>query len=112
LESVITEYRVTGLWLTAGLFHLMAEQCPGCFAGVGEVWTGGDVVSAAAVTRVLDACPATKVVNGYGPTETTTNETSRPGLSGLRSASAGSRSARAAPDIHRADGSRLRRPNT
>ncbi len=72
LERVITHHKVTGLWLTSGLFSLMAEHCPGCFAGVREVWTGGDVVSAAAVARVLEACPATKVVNGYGPTETTT----------------------------------------
>ncbi|MGH3805300.1 MAG: amino acid adenylation domain-containing protein, partial [Pseudonocardiaceae bacterium] len=72
LERVITQNNVTGLWLTAGLFSLMAEQCPGCFAGVRQVWAGGDVVSAAAAARVLDACPETRVVNGYGPTETTT----------------------------------------
>src|SRR5947209_18531713 len=60
LEKVITENEVTGLWLTAGLFYLMAEQCPGCFAAVRQVWTGGDVVSATAVARVLGACPAIK----------------------------------------------------
>jgi amino acid adenylation domain-containing protein len=72
MERVITQNNVTGLWLTAGLFSLIAEQCPGCFDSVRQVWTGGDVVSAAAVARVLDACPAITVVNGYGPTETTT----------------------------------------
>ncbi|MGH3932005.1 MAG: non-ribosomal peptide synthetase, partial [Pseudonocardiaceae bacterium] len=72
LQQVITQHDVTGLWLTAGLFDLMAEQCPGSFTGVRQVWTGGDVVSPTAVARVLDACPATMVVNGYGPTETTT----------------------------------------
>jgi amino acid adenylation domain-containing protein len=72
LERVITRHNVTGLWLTAGLFSLMAEQCPDCFTAVRQVWTGGDVVSAAAVARVLSACPETSVVNGYGPTETTT----------------------------------------
>ncbi|MGH3873022.1 MAG: amino acid adenylation domain-containing protein [Pseudonocardiaceae bacterium] len=72
LEQAIIQHRVTGLWLTAGLFGVMAEQCPECFTGVGQVWTGGDVVSGVAVARVLDACPVTTVVNGYGPTETTT----------------------------------------
>ncbi|MBV8992303.1 MAG: amino acid adenylation domain-containing protein, partial [Pseudonocardiales bacterium] len=72
LERVITQNDVTGLWLTAGLFNLVAEQRPGCLAGVRQVWTGGDVVSPAAVSEVLNACPATTVVNGYGPTETTT----------------------------------------
>ncbi|MFF2147942.1 alpha/beta fold hydrolase, partial [Kitasatospora sp. NPDC058190] len=68
----ITTHGVTGLWLTAGLFRLVAEERPGLLAGVREVWTGGDVVSPAAVARVLAACPGIEVVNGYGPTEATT----------------------------------------
>src|SRR5439155_19743241 len=44
----------------------------GCLAGVREVWTGGEAVSPLAVVRVLEACPAIRVVDGYGPTETTT----------------------------------------
>ncbi|MFB9251457.1 non-ribosomal peptide synthetase [Sphaerisporangium melleum] len=63
---------VTGLWVTAGLFAVLAEEFPGCFAGVREVWAGGDVVSPQAVRRVLRACPGVRVVNGYGPTEATT----------------------------------------
>ncbi|MGE7433937.1 amino acid adenylation domain-containing protein, partial [Kitasatospora sp. NPDC001175] len=72
LHRTVTEHRVTGLWLTAGLFRLVAEERPTLLAGVHEVWTGGDVVSPAAVARVLAACPDIAVVNGYGPTETTT----------------------------------------
>ncbi|MEU3648454.1 non-ribosomal peptide synthase/polyketide synthase [Lentzea sp. NPDC034063] len=72
LHRAITEHQVTGLWLTAGLFRLVAQDAPGCLAGVREVWTGGDVVPAAAVRRVLAACPGLVVVDGYGPTETTT----------------------------------------
>ncbi|WP_305793784.1 non-ribosomal peptide synthase/polyketide synthase, partial [Streptomyces acidiscabies] len=72
LARAIGVGRVTGLWLTAGLFRLLAEEEPGALAGVREVWTGGDVVSAAAVARVMAACPGLRVVDGYGPTETTT----------------------------------------
>ncbi|MYW04960.1 non-ribosomal peptide synthetase [Streptomyces sp. SID3343] len=72
VASAVTDAGVTGLWVTAGLFAVLAEEDPRCFAGVREVWTGGDVVSAPAVRRVLRACPGTVVVNGYGPTETTT----------------------------------------
>ncbi|MGH3428067.1 MAG: non-ribosomal peptide synthetase, partial [Mycobacteriales bacterium] len=72
LEQVITEHNVTGLWLTAGLFSVVAEHRPGCLAGVRQVWTGGDVVSPAAVARVMACCSNTTVVDGYGPTETTT----------------------------------------
>ncbi|MFE7309674.1 amino acid adenylation domain-containing protein, partial [Streptomyces sp. NPDC057546] len=72
LQHTITTHGVTGLWLTAGLFRLVAEERPGLLAGVREVWTGGDVVSPAAAARVLAACPGIEVVNGYGPTEATT----------------------------------------
>ncbi|WP_416971231.1 non-ribosomal peptide synthase/polyketide synthase [Streptomyces sp. 4F14] len=72
LGQAIGDGRVTGLWLTAGLFRLLAEEEPRALAGVREVWTGGDVVSAAAVARVMAACPGLRVVDGYGPTETTT----------------------------------------
>ncbi|MFF1789686.1 non-ribosomal peptide synthase/polyketide synthase [Kitasatospora sp. NPDC058243] len=78
LQHTITSNGVTGLWLTAGLFRLVAEERPGLLAGVREVWTGGDVVSPAAVARVLAACPGIEVVNGYGPTEATTLATCHP----------------------------------
>ncbi|GJF31178.1 hypothetical protein KNE206_38780 [Kitasatospora sp. NE20-6] len=78
LQHTIAAHGVTGLWLTAGLFRLVAEERPGLLAGVREVWTGGDVVSPTAVARVLAACPGIEVVNGYGPTEATTLATCHP----------------------------------
>ncbi|MFI7400362.1 amino acid adenylation domain-containing protein [Streptomyces sp. NPDC049541] len=69
---------LTALWLTAGLFRLAAEENPGCFAGLRQVWTGGEAVPAPAVRRVLAACPGLTVTDGYGPTETTTFATTRP----------------------------------
>ncbi|MBL1100668.1 non-ribosomal peptide synthase/polyketide synthase [Streptomyces coffeae] len=72
LRALVAEHRVTGVWLTAGLFRLLAQDAPDCFAGLREVWTGGDVVPAASVRRVLAHCPGLTVVDGYGPTETTT----------------------------------------
>ncbi|PSL53321.1 non-ribosomal peptide synthase protein (TIGR01720 family)/amino acid adenylation domain-containing protein [Saccharothrix carnea] len=76
LRRVIAEHGVTALWLTAGLFRAIAQEDPGCLAGLREVWTGGDVVPAAAVRRVLEASPGLTAVDGYGPTETTTFATS------------------------------------
>ncbi|HEX6355903.1 non-ribosomal peptide synthase/polyketide synthase [Actinophytocola sp.] len=72
LRGAVSRHGVTAVWLTAGLFPVMAHDDPSCFTGVREVWTGGDVVPADAVRRVLDACPGLVVVDGYGPTETTT----------------------------------------
>ncbi|MGI9155665.1 MAG: amino acid adenylation domain-containing protein, partial [Marmoricola sp.] len=63
---------VDTLWLTAGHMRVLADQAPECFEGLRTLWTGGDVVSAAAVDRVRAACPELAVGNGYGPTETTT----------------------------------------
>ncbi|MFF9785277.1 amino acid adenylation domain-containing protein [Streptomyces nigrescens] len=72
LSGVLARHSVTALWLTAGLFRVVAEEAPGCLRNVREVWVGGDAVPAAAVRRVREACPHTTVVDGYGPTETTT----------------------------------------
>ena len=72
VRDVVSRLGVTGLWMTAGLFGVIAEDDPECFTGLRQVWTGGDVVSRSAVERVLRACPGVSVVNGYGPTETTT----------------------------------------
>ncbi|WP_160310998.1 non-ribosomal peptide synthetase, partial [Streptomyces sp. 150FB] len=71
LRNLLTQEKITSVHLTAGLFRVIAEQDPECFAGVREVLTGGDVVSPAAVQRVLDACPGTGVRVLYGPTEIT-----------------------------------------
>ncbi|MGW6240423.1 non-ribosomal peptide synthase/polyketide synthase [Streptomyces sp. NPDC055094] len=63
---------VSGLFLTKALFDVLAEEDAGCFAGLGEVWTGGEAASGVAMGRVLEACPGTELVHVYGPTESTT----------------------------------------
>ncbi|WP_030893719.1 non-ribosomal peptide synthetase, partial [Streptomyces sp. NRRL S-474] len=63
---------VTALFLTIGLFRVLAEEAPDCFAGLEEVWTGGETVPSAVLGRVLRACPTTTVIDVYGPTEATT----------------------------------------
>ncbi|MFJ4095167.1 AMP-binding protein [Kitasatospora sp. NPDC089913] len=63
---------VTHAWLTAGLFHLVADHRPDALRGLRQVFTGGGVVSPAHVRRVLEQSPGLRVTNGYGPTENTT----------------------------------------
>ena len=75
IERILSEEKVTSLFLTAALFRLLAEERPACFSGVRTLWSGGEVASAAAFQRVLDHCPETAVANVYGPTETTTFST-------------------------------------
>ncbi|MBV7698620.1 non-ribosomal peptide synthetase [Streptomyces sp. TRM70350] len=78
LAGVVAEQGVTALWLTSGLFDLVAEEDVTCLAGVRELVVGGDTVSPATVARVRAAHPELTVVNGYGPTETTTFATLHP----------------------------------
>jgi amino acid adenylation domain-containing protein len=73
LADVLDRHGVSVLWLTAGLFHLLAGREGGALGRVRQVVAGGDVLSAAAVRRVLAAQAGRGVVvNGYGPTEATT----------------------------------------
>ncbi|RSM36171.1 non-ribosomal peptide synthetase [Amycolatopsis balhimycina DSM 5908] len=71
LRRLIAGHDVSHVHVTAGLLGVLAEQDPGCFSGVREVLTGGDVVSAGSVRRVLAENPGVVVRHLYGPTEVT-----------------------------------------
>ena len=72
LARFLEQREVSGLWLSAGLFRLVADFRPEAFRSVRQLLTGGDVVPPAQVGRVLRRCPRLRVSNGYGPTENTT----------------------------------------
>jgi amino acid adenylation domain-containing protein len=78
LRRLITEHRISAVHVTAGLFRVVADEAPECFAGVREVLTGGDVISAKAVQQVLAACPDTVVRATYGATEMSSFITNSP----------------------------------
>ncbi len=78
LRRLITEHQITAVHVTAGLFRVVADEAPECFAGVREVLTGGDVISAKAVQQVLRACPDTVVRATYGATEMSSFITNSP----------------------------------
>jgi amino acid adenylation domain-containing protein len=68
----VRERGVTTLWLTAGLFHLVADEAPDALEGLEELLAGGDVLSPEHVRGILRQHPGLRLVNGYGPTENTT----------------------------------------
>ncbi|CAM5564418.1 Non-ribosomal peptide synthetase OS=Streptomyces fumanus OX=67302 GN=GCM10018772_70860 PE=4 SV=1 [Streptomyces fumanus] len=80
--ALIAEHGVTNVHATAGLFRVLAEQSPEIFAGVREVSTGGDVVSASAIRALLAAHPDLVVRTTYGPTENTAFTTQLPFTAG------------------------------
>ncbi|MBN8226492.1 amino acid adenylation domain-containing protein [Corallococcus macrosporus] len=75
LERVLVRHGVTTLWLTSGLFTQVVDSHLLALRSLRQVLTGGDVVSAPHVRKVLDQL-GVPVTGGYGPTETTVFATS------------------------------------
>ncbi len=72
LSAVIRTHQVNALWLTASLFNAVLDEAPQTLAPIAQLLIGGEALSVAHVRRALAALPATRLVNGYGPTESTT----------------------------------------
>jgi acyl-coenzyme A synthetase/AMP-(fatty) acid ligase/acyl carrier protein len=68
----IRRFGVTTLWLTAGLFNLMVDQNLEGLRPLRQLVAGGDALSIAHCRKVIAQLPDCRLVNGYGPTETTT----------------------------------------
>ncbi|MGW3735394.1 amino acid adenylation domain-containing protein [Streptomyces sp. NPDC005148] len=72
MGDLLRKYGVTKLWLTAALLHRQVDVDVDALRSVGTVLAGGDVLSVPHVRKLREAAPETVLVNGYGPTETTT----------------------------------------
>ena len=72
IGKAIRQHGVTTLWLTAGLFHLMVDECLEDLKPLRQLLAGGDVLSPEHVRKARRALPGCRIVNGYGPTENTT----------------------------------------
>lgn len=78
LAGVVAEYGVNTMWLTAGLFQRVVDSAPELVSGVTQLLAGGDVLSPGHVAKALELLPpGGRLVNGYGPTETTTFATTQ-----------------------------------
>ena len=63
----------TALWLTVGLFNEYQQALAPAFAGLRHLLIGGDALDPRKVAQALAAPQRPqRIVNGYGPTETTT----------------------------------------
>lgn len=72
LGQIIRDYGITTLWLTASLFREMVDTRVEDLRGVRQLLAGGEALSVRHVQRALQELPATRLINGYGPTENTT----------------------------------------
>ncbi|MEL7246606.1 MAG: AMP-binding protein, partial [Cyanobacteria bacterium J06573_2] len=72
LGEVLEKYDISTLWLTAGLFHLMVDEQIQSLKGVRQLLAGGDVISPIHAQKLQQIHPNCQLINGYGPTESTT----------------------------------------
>ncbi|GGH50431.1 hypothetical protein GCM10008014_15540 [Paenibacillus silvae] len=72
LGQSIQHYQITTLLLTTGLFHQMVDYHLDDLKGVGQLFTGGDVLSTSHARKVLENLNDCRLINAYGPTESTT----------------------------------------
>ncbi|WP_146050780.1 non-ribosomal peptide synthetase, partial [Pseudomonas syringae] len=73
LNHVLIEGGVTALWLTAGLFNEYVDVLAAAFSRLRYLLVGGDVLDPVSVAKVLSRAHRPRhLINGYGPTETTT----------------------------------------
>ncbi len=72
LGETIARHGVDTLWLTAALFHRVVDEKPSVLLPVRQLLAGGDVLSPPHVRKALALRPGGVVINGYGPTESTT----------------------------------------
>jgi amino acid adenylation domain-containing protein len=63
---------ITTLFLTTALFNSLAHAAPATFAPLRRLLFGGEAADPSAVRAVLDAQPPQRLLNAYGPTESTT----------------------------------------
>jgi amino acid adenylation domain-containing protein len=72
LRAVLDKENVTTLWLTPSLFNTLMDSAPDVLTPVAQLLVGGEVLSVPHIGRALSLLPNTQLVNGYGPTESTT----------------------------------------
>jgi amino acid adenylation domain-containing protein len=75
LAASLAARRVDSLFLTTALFHRVASEAPHAFGGLRDLLVGGEVLDAHWVRRVLAHGAPRRLLNVYGPTETTAYST-------------------------------------
>jgi len=72
LQRRIAEDRIDTMFITTALFNEHAANAPDTFSGLRNLLVGGEAASPPAIAHVLRDGPPTRLLNVYGPTETTT----------------------------------------
>lgn len=70
--AAVADAAIDTMFLTTSMFHTIARERPDAFATVRTLVVGGEQLDLGLSRRVLAAKAPERLVNGYGPTETTT----------------------------------------
>jgi len=72
LKAMIAELNINTMWLTASLYNHLITVDVDVFNDLDQLLIGGEALSKLHVDKLLDHQSKTLLINGYGPTETTT----------------------------------------
>ncbi|HLN64329.1 MAG TPA: amino acid adenylation domain-containing protein, partial [Symbiobacteriaceae bacterium] len=72
MAETLRREKITAMFLTVALFAQIARETPDAFNTAGTVMFGGEAADVQAVRAVLKAGGPRRLLNAYGPTETTT----------------------------------------
>jgi len=70
LGAILSQDQVNTAFLTTSLLHRAVAEQPDCLRGLRQLYVGGEALSPRAAGAARAVVPA--LINGYGPTETTT----------------------------------------
>src|SRR2546430_10345451 len=71
LAEVIAREGVNTVWLTTSLLNVVMDEAPQALDGVRQLMTGGEAVSVRHLELARRQLPQARLVNGYGPAEST-----------------------------------------
>ncbi|KAL4792668.1 non-ribosomal peptide synthetase [Aspergillus venezuelensis] len=69
LSVFIRDHRLDVLQLTTSLLNVTAYACPGAFATLDTLITGGEAINCQSIRAICETGPPGRIINGYGPTE-------------------------------------------
>ena len=73
LQSLLRRKKIRVLWLTSTLFNALVDSNVATLEGIEQLLVGGEALSVSHIRRAQQALgPRTQLINGYGPTESTT----------------------------------------
>lgn len=75
LKQALHDYKITTLFVTTALFHQLIQEDNDIFATLKYVLFGGEAATPKWIKLLLNGTPPQKLLNLYGPTESTTFST-------------------------------------